>query len=95
MAQLPAPTLEVVTRMLSEKIRPRFSKTPHSRLNPASGRKLPRPAGGPSASQDFYEDQEWKTHLGTANLLLWCVRHLGVSQRHTVVSTVILADLSI
>ncbi|KAF8529111.1 hypothetical protein BU17DRAFT_80296 [Hysterangium stoloniferum] len=73
MAQLPSPTLEVITCVLSKHVKPCFSKTPHSLLNPSTGRKRSRPAGGPSAILDFYENQEWKAYPGIAALLLWCL----------------------
>jgi len=73
MAQLPSPTLEVILCVLSKHIKPSFSKTPHSLLNPSTGRKRSRPAGGPSAALDFYENQEWKAYPGIAALLSWCL----------------------
>jgi Tti2 family len=78
MAQLPSPTIEVVERVLSQHIKPWFSKTPHSLVNPISGRRLRRAAGGPSAAMDMYEDQEWKTAPAIASLLLWCIQQLKV-----------------
>ncbi|KAF8500608.1 hypothetical protein JB92DRAFT_2978385 [Gautieria morchelliformis] len=76
MTQLPSPTIEVVKRVLTQYIKPWFSKTPHSLINPISGRRLRRAAGGPSAAMDIYEDQEWKTAPAIASLLLWCIQQL-------------------
>ncbi|KAF8591494.1 hypothetical protein K439DRAFT_1553144 [Ramaria rubella] len=76
MLNLPAPTLQTITCVLFQHIKPLFAKTPHPSLNPESGRKLSRPAGGPFAAHDHYNDQIWKTFPGIANLLLWCVEHL-------------------
>ena len=47
-------------------------------LNLETSRKLPRTAGGYVASQDAYEGQEWKTHPGIGNVLLWCVQRINV-----------------
>jgi hypothetical protein len=74
MAQFPNPMLETVIRVLSQHIKPCFAKTPHSLVNPSTGRKRSRPAGGPSAALDFYENQEWKAHPGIPALLLWCLK---------------------
>jgi hypothetical protein len=51
---------------------------PHPALNLSTGRKLPRMAGGPMASQDYYEAQTWKSHLGLPSVLSWCVRNAKV-----------------
>lgn len=78
MTKLPSFTVDVISCVLSQQIRPWFSNTPHSLINPASGRRLPRVAGGPFAAMDMYEDQVWKTLPGLASLLLWCIQHLKV-----------------
>lgn len=44
-----------------------------------TGRKLPRPAGGAMAMQDYYETQIWKTRTGLAELLVWVLSKLQVS----------------
>ena len=31
---------------------------------------------------DIYEDQEWKTAPGVPGLLLWCLQHLEVKEKH-------------
>ncbi|KAM6495377.1 hypothetical protein JOM56_008083 [Amanita muscaria] len=49
-----------------------------SRTQPDYGSKLPRPAGGPLAYQDFYESQGWKEHPGVGNVLLWCLKHFEI-----------------
>ncbi|PFH50332.1 hypothetical protein AMATHDRAFT_85853 [Amanita thiersii Skay4041] len=70
---LPLPLLEV---LLANRIKPIFQNNIHPSINPTTGRKLPRPAGGPLASQDFYEEQHWKEHPGIGNVMLWCVQHI-------------------
>ncbi|KAG6867752.1 hypothetical protein C0993_011632 [Termitomyces sp. T159_Od127] len=69
------PPQSLLTYILNGHVKPLFQLNPHPKLN-ASGRKLPRPAGGPMATHDFYDDQMWKTAPGVANLVLWCVRHI-------------------
>ena len=68
----------LLTQILTYNVKPLFVSNPHPSLNLQSGRKLPRPAGGPMASQDFYEGQSWKNQPGTLNLVSWCVRNLRV-----------------
>ncbi|KAG6833583.1 hypothetical protein H0H87_004210 [Tephrocybe sp. NHM501043] len=67
------PTQALLTQVLIHNIKPLFQFNPHPNLN-ASGRKLPRPAGGPMATQDFYEGQAWKNAPAIANLVSWCVQ---------------------
>ncbi|KAF8632025.1 hypothetical protein AX17_004968 [Amanita inopinata Kibby_2008] len=69
---LPLPLLE---SLLNHLIRPIFQTNLHPKINPATGRKLPRSAGGPLASQDFYESQRWKEYPAIGNVILWCVKH--------------------
>ncbi|KAF8075967.1 hypothetical protein FPV67DRAFT_1469893 [Lyophyllum atratum] len=69
----PQPAL--LSQILTHNVKPLFQLNPHPSLN-ASGRKLARPAGGPMASQDFYDAQTWKTSPGVVNLVSWCVRHI-------------------
>ncbi|KAG5353722.1 hypothetical protein C0989_003148 [Termitomyces sp. Mn162] len=52
-----------LTQILNHNVKPLFQFNPHPNLN-ASGRKLPRPAGGPMATHDFYDDQMWKAAPG-------------------------------
>ena len=59
-------------------IRETFQSNPHPSINLSTGRKLQRPAGGSTASQDFYEGQEWKNHPGICFVILWCVEHIDV-----------------
>ncbi|KAG6906563.1 hypothetical protein DXG01_013191 [Tephrocybe rancida] len=68
------PTQPLLTQVLTHNVKPLFQFSPHPNLD-ASGRKLPRPAGGPMATHDFYEGQAWKSTPGVANLVSWCVRH--------------------
>ncbi|KAJ6567265.1 hypothetical protein DFH09DRAFT_1156514 [Mycena vulgaris] len=70
------PPLPLVVQILQYKIKPLFRSNPHPSLNLQTGRKLARPAGGPMASQDFYDSQTWKDHLGASNIVLWCVQHI-------------------
>ncbi|KZT20671.1 hypothetical protein NEOLEDRAFT_1075293 [Neolentinus lepideus HHB14362 ss-1] len=69
-----APSPALIECILTERIRPPFRASQHPMLNPATGRKLPRPVG----TQDFYyyEGQVWKRHLGIENLLAWSVRNI-------------------
>ncbi|KAG5645775.1 hypothetical protein DXG03_005312 [Asterophora parasitica] len=70
------PSTGILVQLLTQNIKPLFKLNPHPSLN-ATGRKLPRPAGGPMASQDFYDEQAWKSSPGVANVVSWCVRHLS------------------
>ncbi|KAJ7895955.1 hypothetical protein B0H14DRAFT_2558408 [Mycena olivaceomarginata] len=56
--------------VLQNNIKPIFRSNPHPSINLETGRKLARPAGGPAASQDFYDTQTWKDHPGAANIVL-------------------------
>lgn len=75
---LPPANVALLSHILEHKVKPLFRSNPHPDLNLSTGRKLSRPAGGPMASQDYYENQTWKNAPGAANLLSWCVRHLEV-----------------
>ncbi|KIJ56772.1 hypothetical protein M422DRAFT_62703 [Sphaerobolus stellatus SS14] len=75
--QLPAPTLDVITSVLTYHVKPCFIKNPHSRINVESGRKLHRAAGGSAGVTDFYEDQEWKNYPWIGHILHWCIKHLN------------------
>ncbi|KAJ7783401.1 hypothetical protein B0H14DRAFT_2400764 [Mycena olivaceomarginata] len=70
------PPLPLVVQVLQNNVKPIFRSNPHPSINLATGRKLARPAGGPAASQDFYDTQTWKDHPGAANIVLWCVRNI-------------------
>lgn len=70
---LPLPLLEL---LLTQHIKPVFDYNIHPNINPTTGRKLHRPAGGPLASQDFYESQKWKERPGIENVILWCLKHI-------------------
>ncbi|KAH9938718.1 uncharacterized protein B0H18DRAFT_1081270 [Fomitopsis serialis] len=54
---------------------PTFQASPHPMLNTATGRTLPRAAGGPDAVLDHFDGQTWKDRPGMIDLLAWCVRH--------------------
>lgn len=74
--QFSEPEDTLLIQILTYNVKPLFLSNPHPSLNIQSGRKLPRPAGGPLASQDFYEGQSWKDKVGTPNSVSWCVRNL-------------------
>ncbi|KAJ7762837.1 hypothetical protein DFH07DRAFT_739057 [Mycena maculata] len=71
-----APPLPLIVQVLQYNVKPLFRSNPHPSLNLETGRKLARPAGGPMASQDFYDGQTWKEHPGASNIVIWCVRHI-------------------
>ncbi|KAJ7490315.1 hypothetical protein B0H11DRAFT_2156580 [Mycena galericulata] len=73
------PPLPLIVQALQYNIKPLFRSNPHPSLNLETGRKLARPAGGPMASQDFYDNQMWKEHPGASNIVLWCVHHIESS----------------
>ncbi|KAJ8086083.1 hypothetical protein PM082_004902 [Marasmius tenuissimus] len=66
----------VLMEVLSQHVKPIFKTNPHPLLNMSTGRKLLRPAGGPMASQDFFETQTWKDDPAAPELVSWCVRHI-------------------
>ncbi|KAJ7497480.1 hypothetical protein FB451DRAFT_1211627 [Mycena latifolia] len=72
----PEPPVVLLVQMLEHNVKPLFRFNPHPSLNLQTGRKLARPAGGPMASQDFYDNQMWKNHPGASNIVLWCVQHI-------------------
>jgi len=76
------PPTPLVRYILSQKLKPIFQSNPNPLLNVSTGRRLPRVAGGLMATQDFYDDQTWKSSPGISNLVSWCVRHLPVCFPH-------------
>ncbi|KAK7061347.1 hypothetical protein R3P38DRAFT_2828989 [Favolaschia claudopus] len=70
------PSLPLVVQILQNNVKTLFRSNPHPSINLQTGRKLARPAGGPMASQDFYESQTWKDHPGASNIVLWGVRNI-------------------
>lgn len=76
---LPPSDLAVVSSILADHIKPLFLSNPHPRINATSGRALPRAQGGPLGAHDFLEGQTWKSHVGVAEILSWCVRHCQVA----------------
>ncbi|KAH8113299.1 hypothetical protein DFH11DRAFT_1601249 [Phellopilus nigrolimitatus] len=70
------PDIEAVKVVLESHVKPLFLSNPHPQLNLATGRTLPRTAGGPMASQDYYDEQTWKKHPGVANVVSWCIRQI-------------------
>ncbi|KAI5124880.1 hypothetical protein M0805_007310 [Coniferiporia weirii] len=67
---------ETVKAVLETNVKPLFISNPHPQLNLSTGRALPRTAGGPMASQDYYDEQTWKNSLGLSNVVSWCIRNL-------------------
>nr|GAT53888.1 predicted protein [Mycena chlorophos] len=72
----PDPALALVTHILQHNVRPIFRTNAHPSVNLDTGRKLPRPAGGPFASQDFYDAQGWKDQPGAWMVVFWCVKNI-------------------
>jgi hypothetical protein len=72
------PPLPLVVQILQHNVKPLFRSNPHPSINLETGRKLARPAGGPMASQDFYDSQTWKDYPGASNIVLWCVQNIPV-----------------
>jgi len=71
------PTAQLLLDLLANRIRPVFQSHAHPSVNPSTGRKLARAAGGPSASQDMYVSQIWKEECpGVGNVVLWVVKHI-------------------
>ncbi|KAI0751219.1 hypothetical protein C8Q80DRAFT_1156088 [Daedaleopsis nitida] len=64
---------DIVERILRDFVKPIFRPNPHPQVNVETGRKLPRPAGGPLGHLDFLEGQEWKNHPAIARALSWCI----------------------
>ncbi|KAF5357658.1 hypothetical protein D9758_007440 [Tetrapyrgos nigripes] len=76
LSEFSEPDVPTLTHLLSQHVKPVFQSNPHPSLNLSTGRKLHRPAGGPMATQDFYESQAWKKNPGASNLVAWCVKHI-------------------
>ncbi|KAL4241319.1 TTI2 family protein [Abortiporus biennis] len=74
----PFSTVDVplIEQILSTRIKSAFKVNPHPALNPETGRKLPRKAGGPLGQLDHLEGQLWKTYPGIDNTVLWCARNM-------------------
>lgn len=65
--------------ILEFNIKPLFLASSHPRLNLDTGRKLSKPAGGDAASQDMFQEQQWKREgQGCWNVLHWCVQNMSV-----------------
>ncbi|THU78784.1 hypothetical protein K435DRAFT_769146 [Dendrothele bispora CBS 962.96] len=76
LAEFSEPDVSTLTHLLSQHVKPLFQSNPHPSLDLSSGRTLRRPAGGPMATQDFFESQVWKKNVGASNLVAWCVKHI-------------------
>lgn len=71
-------TPELLSSLLEGHVRPILRSNPHPRLSVTTGRAMSRTAGGSLASQDQFQEQIWKEHLGLANLIAWCIRNVPV-----------------
>jgi len=71
----------LLRQILSKNLRTVFSSNPHPHLNIKTGKKLARPAGGPNAVQDYYEEQAWKDYPGIWSVLAWVIKNISVSSR--------------
>ncbi|KAF9448472.1 hypothetical protein P691DRAFT_792581 [Macrolepiota fuliginosa MF-IS2] len=74
--QISQPSLVLLRQVLLKNLKPIFSSNPHPYLNTTTGRKLARPAGGPGATQDYYDEQTWKTYPGIWSVLAWVVKNI-------------------
>ena len=70
---------ELVKSILESHVKPQFLTNPHPQLNLSTGRALHRIAGGAMASQDYYDEQNWKNRPGLAGVISWCIRSVPVS----------------
>ncbi|KAI0773742.1 hypothetical protein C8Q74DRAFT_1417939 [Fomes fomentarius] len=70
-----SPNTELTERVLRDFIKPIFQPNPHPQLNVETGRKLPRPAGGPLGHLDYLEGQDWKSQLAISDVISWCITH--------------------
>jgi len=71
------PTVQLLQNLLNDRIRPILQSHAHPNVNPDTGRKLARAAGGPSALQDIYTSQTWKEECpGIGNVVLWTVKQI-------------------
>ncbi|EJD00972.1 uncharacterized protein FOMMEDRAFT_169184 [Fomitiporia mediterranea MF3/22] len=68
--------IELVKSVLEFHVKPLFVTNPHPQLNISTGRSLHRIAGGPMASQDYYDEQTWKNHPSLSNLISWCISQI-------------------
>ncbi|KAK0472821.1 hypothetical protein EDD18DRAFT_1472087 [Armillaria luteobubalina] len=72
----PEPDVHLLKHILMHDVKPLFLSTPHPSLNLSTCRKLPRLAGGPMASQDYFKEQTWKEHPMTASLVLFVIKNI-------------------
>ena len=71
--------VQLITHVLSSRVRLVFQSHVHPKVNPSTGRVLSRVAGGPLASQDLYTSQSWKeSYPGISNVLFWVVARIKV-----------------
>ncbi|KAF5363567.1 hypothetical protein D9756_000959 [Leucocoprinus leucothites] len=73
--QISQPTIALLRQVLLKNLKPIFSANPHPYLNTTTGRKLTRPAGGPGATQDYYDEQTWKPYPGIWSVLAWVIKN--------------------
>ncbi|KAJ3571675.1 hypothetical protein NP233_g3604 [Leucocoprinus birnbaumii] len=74
--QISQPNTALLRQVLVKNLKPIFSANPHPYLNTTTGKRLVRPAGGPGATQDYYDEQTWKTYPGIWNVLAWVVKNI-------------------
>ncbi|KAK0498934.1 hypothetical protein EDD18DRAFT_1460945 [Armillaria luteobubalina] len=72
----PEPDVHLLKRILMHDVKPLFLSTPHPSLNLSTCCKLPHLAGGPMASQDYFEEQTWKEHPMTVSLVLFVIKNI-------------------
>ncbi|EKM75759.1 hypothetical protein AGABI1DRAFT_131988 [Agaricus bisporus var. burnettii JB137-S8] len=74
--QISQPTPALIRHVLVNNLKPIFASNPHPYINTTTGRKLHRPAGGPGATHDYYDEQTWKTYPGIWSVLAWVVKNM-------------------
>ncbi|KIY71824.1 hypothetical protein CYLTODRAFT_418536 [Cylindrobasidium torrendii FP15055 ss-10] len=78
------PDVQLLRHILLRNVKPVFSHNLHPHINPESGRKLSRPAGGQMATSDYYEDQTWKQNLAAGYIVEYVVQHLKAEDYETI-----------
>lgn len=72
------PSVELATHVLMSILKPIFRSSPHPHIHGDTGRRIPNPAGGSMAMQDYYEEQKWKDFPGIYKVTLWCIDAIKV-----------------
>jgi Tti2 family len=68
----------LLSRILTDHVKPLFVATPHPMLNLETARKLTKPAAGAHSTADLYDYQPWKNNIGIANSLHFCVDQMDI-----------------